>query len=266
MLAYILWNPDPEIFRVGGFVLRWYSMLIAIAFLVSYFLAANMIRRENYPAKIQENGLIYFFFGLIIGARLGHCLFYEPSFYLHHPLEILKIWKGGLSSHGAILGMITGMGIYAYKVKMPGFWFYDKLAVVFTFAGAFIRAGNLLNSEAVGVSTSRFWGFVFVARGEDFARHPAQLYEAIAYIAIFIWLYTLHSKSWHKLRGGYLLGLALFSVFLVRFFVEFLKDPEGSNHILFNLNTGQLLSIPMIVFGVYLVLSKRGKKNQSEHV
>lgn len=256
MLAYILWDPDPEIIKIGAFTLRWYSVLIAIAFLACYYLAADMIRRENYPASIQERGLVYFLFGLIIGARLGHCFFYEPSFYFSHPIEIFKIWKGGLSSHGAIIGMIAGMGIYAIKVKMPGFWFYDKLAVVFTLAGVFIRIANLMNSEVVGIPTTKSWGFVFIGRGEDFARHPAQLYESIAYFAIFLWLFFLHKRKWQEIKGGYLMGLAMTSVFIVRFLTEYLKDGESANLYLFSLNTGQLLSIPMIVFGVVLILLK----------
>lgn len=258
MLGVIFWNPDPEIIRIGAFVLRWYSLLIAIAFLLSYYLAADMIRRENYPAKIQENGLIYFLIGLIVGARLGHCFFYEPEFYFNYPIEIIKVWKGGLSSHGAILGMIIGMGIYAIKVKMSPFWFYDKLAVVFTLAGTLIRIGNLMNSEAVGKTTSLPWGFVFEARGEDFARHPAQLYEAIAYLLIFLWLFLLHKKKWQKLKGGYLMGLSLVSVFTVRFFVEFVKDNEGVHYYFLSLNVGQLLSIPLILLGVFLCWWKSG--------
>jgi prolipoprotein diacylglyceryl transferase len=258
MICYIPWDVSPEVFRIGHFVLRWYSGLIVIAFLTCYFLAARMIEREGDPKRIQENGTFYFLTGLIMGARLGHCFFYDPSFYLHQPLEIGMVWKGGLSSHGAIVGMMFGMWIYARKVRIPWFWFIDKLAVVFTLAGVFIRTGNLLNSEAIGVQTTVPWGFIFLRRGEDFPRHPAQLYEAFAYLAIFLWLYLLHAKKWKELKGGYITGLALITVFLLRFIIEFVKDsPPFFDHFI-SLNTGQVLSLPLILLGIYLVWANWG--------
>jgi len=169
MLCYIAWDVNPEVFRIGHFALRWYSGLIVIAFLTCYFLASEMIVREGDPKKIQENGTFYFLTGLIAGARLGHCFFYEPSFYMHQPLEILMVWKGGLSSHGAILGILFGMWIYARKVHIPWFWFIDKLAVVFTLAGVFIRIGNLLNSEALWCTYNSTMGIYFRPPGRRFS-------------------------------------------------------------------------------------------------
>jgi len=122
MILFIRWDVSPVLFSAGNFTLRWYSFIMALAFLLCYYLAGRMVRREGYPAKIQENGLIFFIAGLIIGARLGHCLFYEPRFYLHHPVEILRIWKGGLASHGAVVGIMGGMYVYARRVKIPWFW------------------------------------------------------------------------------------------------------------------------------------------------
>lgn len=260
MLLFITWDVSPEIFRLGQFTLRWYSLLMAVAFLICYSISIRMVKREGYPAKIQENGTIYFVAGLIIGARLGHCFFYEPAFYLQHPLAVLQVWKGGLSSHGAVLGIMGGMYLYALKVKVPWFWFIDKLAVVFILAGFFVRLGNLMNSEAFGVPTGLPWGFIFVKRGEDFARHPAQLYESLTYLALFLWLYADHRKNWNKAGPGFFTGLSLMSVFSARFLIEFAKEGQIVHEVFFPFNMGQLLSLPLIILGGYLVWYKGNKK------
>jgi prolipoprotein diacylglyceryl transferase len=259
MFLFITWDVSPEIFSAGNFTLRWYSFLMATAFLVCYYLAGRMVKREGYPAKIQDNGTVYFVVGLIIGARLGHCLFYEPSFYLQHPLEMLNVWKGGLSSHGAVLGIMGGMYVYALKVKIPWFWFIDKLAVVFILAGSFVRIGNLMNSEIYGTPTAVPWGFVFVRRGEDFARHPAQLYESLIYLALFLGLWYFHRRNWNRLQPGFFTGLSLILVFIARFLIEFLKESPEVISQPFSLTMGQLLSLPLILLGSWLTWQRRGR-------
>ncbi len=259
MLLFISWNVNPEIFSLGQFTLRWYSFLMALAFLVCYYLASRTVMREGYSVKVQENGTVYFVAGLIIGARLGHCLFYEPAFYLQQPLSILYVWKGGLSSHGAVLGIMGGMYIYARKVKIPWFWFIDKLAVTFLLAGFFVRLGNLMNSEAYGIATNVPWGFVFVRRGEDFARHPAQLYESFSYLFLFIVFFISHRRNWQHVRPGFYTGLVLVATFTVRFLIEYLKEAPVVLDGIITLNTGQLLSVPMVLLGGFLVWSRRAK-------
>ena len=259
MHLFITWDVSPEIFSLGLFTLRWYSLLMAVAFLICYSISIRMVKREGYPAKIQENGTIYFVAGLIIGARLGHCFFYEPAFYLQHPLAILQVWKGGLSSHGAVLGIMGGMYLYSLKVKVPWFWFIDKLAVVFILAGFFVRLGNLMNSEAFGVRTDLPWGFIFVRRGEDFARHPAQLYESLAYLFLFLWLYFAHQRQWNQVRPGYFTGLSFLAVFSTRFFIEFVKEAPPVLDGFLSLNTGQLLSLPLVAAGAFLIMKRKRK-------
>lgn len=255
MLLFIRWDVNPEIFSIGNFNFRWYSLLMAVAFLLSYYMASRMIKKEGVPTKIQDNGIVYFLAGLIFGARLGHCFFYEPVYYFHHSFEVLKIWQGGLSSHGAVLGVMTSMWIYARRVNIPWFWFIDKLAVVFLLAGFFVRFGNLMNSEAYGITTSIPLGFIFERRGEEFARHPAQLYEALTYLFLFLLLYFYYGRKWKQVQPGYFTGLIFVLVFTFRFFIEFLKEgPPAFDGV--NLNTGQVLSIPLVLLGAFLTIRK----------
>ena len=220
----------------------------------------TVIYKKEQRSEDELNDLIwYVILGTVIGARLGHCLFYNPSYYLSHPLEILQIWKGGLASHGAAIGILTAIYFYVKKRKGLTFlWLMDRLVITVALAGFFIRMGNLFNSEIIGKPTNSNWGFVFVSV-DNIPRHPAQLYEAIAYLLVFILIYAVFFVKREKLKNGSIFGLFLILVFAFRFFVEFIKENQSYFEEKMILNMGQLLSIPLILLGIYLVF-RRNKK------
>jgi prolipoprotein diacylglyceryl transferase len=198
--------------------------------------------------------------GTVIGARLGHCLFYNPDYYLSHPLEILMVWKGGLASHGAAIGILTA--IYLFVKKRPKFtylWVMDRIVITVALAAFFIRMGNLFNSEIVGKPTDLPWGFVFTSI-DNIPRHPAQLYEAIAYLIIFFILFFQYKKQKENIRDGFLFGEFLIGIFGFRFFVEFIKENQSLFENSMSLNMGQILSIPLVILGIYLLAIRKETK------
>jgi prolipoprotein diacylglyceryl transferase len=199
--------------------------------------------------------------GVIAGARLGHCFFYEPEFYLSHPLEILKVWHGGLASHGAAIGILLAIWLFCRKEKRDYNWVIDRIAIVVALAGVFIRTGNLMNSEIYGVETTVPWGFVFLRNGETAPKHPTQIYEALAYLFIFLLLYRLYWRKKGEHIQGTLISLAIILIFVARFFIEFLKEDQVPFEAAMKLNMGQLLSIPFIILGfVWLYFSLKKNK------
>lgn len=197
--------------------------------------------------------------GTVLGARIGHCLFYNPSYYLRHPEEILQIWKGGLASHGAAIGIMIAIYFYVRKRKdMTYLWIFDRIVITVALAGFFIRMGNLFNSEIIGKPTNSSWGFVFTSV-DMIPRHPAQLYESIAYLFIFFFLFWFYFKKEGKFKQGLIFGLFLVLVFSFRFFVEFFKENQSSFEAGMFLNMGQLLSIPLVLLGIYLLFRKEKK-------
>lgn len=257
-LAIITWDVNPEIFRIGNFAPRWYGVLFASGFLFGYFIFRKIFRNEGLKDEMLDRLTIYVAIGTIIGARLGHCLFYEPSYYLSNPIEILKIWQGGLASHGAAIGILLALWLFVRKEKKPYMWILDRIVIVVALGGAMIRLGNLMNSEIYGVETTLPWGFVFLRNGETVPKHPTQIYEALAYLITFIILYRIY---WRK-KGNFIQGLP-FSLFLVivfvfRFFVEYVKEDQVDFESSMALNMGQWLSIPFVIIGVAgLVISLR---------
>ena len=228
-------------------------------FLLSFYFGYKMIKnislQEKHDVKSLDSLLYYLMTGTIIGARLGHCLFYDPSFYLNNPLKILAFWEGGLASHGGALGIILSTIIYCRKYNESFFWLISRLTIPIALAGFFIRLGNLFNSEIVGNETSVPWGVIFIKRTDliQIPRHPAQIYESIAYICVF-WILLLIFKRVKEKRANFLLlGCFLVSVFTARFFIEFLKVKQESYDAGPVLNTGQLLSIPFILIGMTLL-------------
>jgi prolipoprotein diacylglyceryl transferase len=190
----------------------------------------------------------------VVGLRLGHCLFYDAAYYLSHPVEILKIWEGGLASHGAAIGLLIGLYLFCRKYKMRFLWLIDRIAIVVALTGFFIRLGNLLNSEIYGIATSLPWGFVFVRRGEIFPKHPTQIYEALAYLLIFFLLYFIYRKKNALInKNGWLVGLFFTLVFGFRFIIEFIKEPQVEFEKNLLLDMGQWLSIPFVIIGVFLM-------------
>ena len=249
----IHWDVSPELLRLGPFALRWYGLCFALGFLLGYFIVRWIFQREHKPERDLDRLLFYMLAGTIIGARLGHCLFYEPAFYLRHPLEILMIWKGGLASHGGAIGILISLYLYSRsRPEQPYLWLLDRIAIPTALGGCFIRLGNLFNSEILGTPTDVPWAFVF-ARIDDVPRHPAQLYESIVYLLIFAVLLAVYRKLGERTPRGLLTGLFLALVFGARFLIEFVKVRQAAFGEGLPLSMGQLLSIPMILAGLVLL-------------
>ncbi|RPH29416.1 MAG: prolipoprotein diacylglyceryl transferase [Bacteroidales bacterium] len=250
ILASINWNVNPEIFRIGGLAIRYYGVLWALSFYLGYLIFDRFVKREGLPEGFLDSLTIYTAVGTIAGARLGHCLFYEPAYYLSHPIDILKIWQGGLASHGAAVGIITALILFSRKWKVSTIYVLDRVVITVALAGILIRLGNLMNSEIYGVETNLPWGFIFERNGEIFPKHPTQIYEAFMYLLIFIMLYLVYIKSKGKPREGVIFGLFLSTLFTARFFIEFLKEPQVEFEKTMTINMGQWLSIPFVLAGI----------------
>jgi len=265
----INWDMNPEIFRIGGFAVRWYGLLFASGFFFGYLIFMKFFKKEGLQMDLLDKLTIYMALGTVIGARLGHCLFYEPDFYLKNPVEMLKIWRGGLASHGAAIGILIALAIWSSKFKKPFnrvtdrfIWILDRIVIVVALAGAFIRLGNLMNSEIYGVETALPWGFVFIRNLETVPKHPTQIYEALTYLLVFILLYRIYWHQDAKPRPGMLFGLFLLLVFGMRFLIEFIKEDQVAFESGMMLNMGQWLSIPFFLTGagfLYWSLRRPGK-------
>ncbi len=262
----IEWNINPEIVRIGAFAIRWYGLLFVLSFLVGMEIMSWIFRQEKKNKKDLEDLAWYVILGTIIGARLGHCLFYNPSYYLSNPLEILAVWHGGLASHGAAIGILIAIYIYTKKTEGISYlWIFDRLVITVALGGAFIRIGNLMNSEIYGKPTNSNWGFIFTAV-DDLPRHPTQIYEALAYFIIFIILFLLYKYKRERLKEGELFGYFLIGVFGFRIFVEYFKENQEAFEYSLPLNMGQLLSIPLVIFGLYLVIRKVTDKTEKKNI
>jgi phosphatidylglycerol:prolipoprotein diacylglycerol transferase len=260
-LLIIPWDVNPEIFRIGPVAIRWYGLLFASSFLFGYIIMNRIFKNENLPQSVLDRLTVYMAIGTVVGARLGHVLFYEPQYYLSHPLEILKIYKGGLASHGAAIGILIAIWIFARQQKKDYTWVIDRIAIVVALSGFFIRMGNLMNSEIYGVETTLPWGFVFLQKGETVPKHPTQIYEALVYLGIFILLYRIYWKNKGEHIQGLLISLTLILIFTARFFIEFLKEDQVAFESGMKLNMGQLLSIPFVIAGfVWLYFCLKQKK------
>jgi len=260
----ITWNVDPEIFSIGQLSIRWYGLLFASAFLSGYIVFTRFLATERLTSEMMDQLLIYIAVGTVIGARLGHCFFYEPDYFLKNPLEILKIWKGGLASHGAAIGIPLALWLYIRKHKLSFLWLIDRIVIVVALGGAFIRLGNLFNSEIYGLPTDLPWGFEFVRdkiydpnTGEflpTVASHPTQLYEALSYLLIFSLLFVFYRKRHMQVRDGFIFGVFMILLFTARFFIEFVKNDQVAFEAGMSFNMGQLLSLPFILAGVLLLM------------
>ncbi|MGI4993650.1 prolipoprotein diacylglyceryl transferase [Halobacteriovorax sp. GFR7] len=257
----ITWNVDPEIFRIGPIAVRYYSLMFIVGFFIGErYCRRYLIKEKDFTTDEVSSLLNYMIVGCVVGARLGHCLFYEPGYYLSNPLEILYVWKGGLASHGGFLGVIVS--IYAFKKRVkdvPLMWLLDLVAAPALMTGGFIRLGNLMNSEIFGHPTNLPWAFKFV-RADNIPRHPTQLYEALGFFAISGLVYYLYSKFHNKWQSGRFLGIIFIGGFSWRFFVEFFKENQVAFEQGMALNMGQILSIPLVIVGIILVLYKPVKK------
>jgi prolipoprotein diacylglyceryl transferase len=260
-LLVIPWDVNPEIFRIGSFAVRWYGLLFASSFLFGYIILLRIFRNENLSDALLDKLTVYVAIGTIAGARLGHCFFYEPGYYLSHPGEILKIWHGGLASHGAAIGIILSIWLFKRNAKKDFTWVIDRVAIVVALSGVFIRMGNLMNSEIYGVETTVPWGFVFLRNGETAPKHPTQIYEALSYLFIFLLLLWIYWRKKGAYIQGTLISLTCILIFSSRFFIEFLKEDQVAFEAGMKLNMGQLLSIPFVIMGfIWLWYSIRMKK------
>jgi prolipoprotein diacylglyceryl transferase len=270
----VIWNPDIELCRLLGMPIRYYSLMWVIGLLSAYLLVKKVYKDRGIKPEVFEPLFMYCFLGILIGARLGHCLFYEPEYYLSsgkHFIEMLLPihfmpkggWKlvgySGLASHGGTIGIIIGMVLYCRKYKVKVLECIDMVCVATPLTAACIRLGNLMNSEIVGKATGTDWGFIFVQNGEDFARHPAQLYEAIAYLIIFVITLIIYRRHRDKIGSGFYFGFCIATIFTFRFFIEFCKEVQVDFEQGMTFDMGQLLSIPFIIAGIWLMLHSRKK-------
>lgn len=264
IIASITWNVDPEIFSLGPVTVRWYGLMFAFAFLSGYLVFTRFLSAGRLNAEKMDQLLIYIALGAIVGARLGHCYFYEPEYFLKHPLEVLYIWKGGLASHGAAIGIPLAIWLYVRKHKLSYLWMIDRIVIVVALGGAFIRLGNLFNSEIYGLPTDMPWGFEFIRdtlydynTGQvlpTVPRHPTQLYEAFSYLAIFGILLTFYRKNYSRVRDGFIFGVFLILLFSARFMIEFIKNDQVAFEAGLQFNMGQLLSLPFILGGIAMLV------------
>ncbi len=257
-LLFIEWNMNPEILHIGGFSLRWYSILFVAGFVLGWFIFKWFFKREGIPADKVLDPLLYtLLIATIVGARLGHCIFYQPSYYFGSWAgfwEIFMPWKGGLASHGGTIAIILAMIWYAHhygkKYDFDFLWILDHLCITVCFAGMFIRLGNLCNSEIYGDVTSLPWGFIFLRNGETEPKHPTQIYEALSYLILGLVLMWVYVKKLDKVKRGQFIGVFFIVLFGMRFLIEFIKEPQVGFEENMVLNMGQLLSIPFILLGI----------------
>jgi prolipoprotein diacylglyceryl transferase len=264
IIEAINWNVNPEIFRIGNFAVRWYGLLFASGFLFGYLIFYKFFKKEGLTVEMLDKLTIYMALGVVIGARLGHCLFYEPDYYLSNPIEILKVWKGGLASHGAAIGILLTLYLFIRKYKKSYIWILDRIVVVVALGGALIRLGNLMNSEIYGIETKLPWGFVFLRNHEIVPKHPTQIYEALTYFAVFGLLFRIYRKTDGKFRDGTLFGWFLIFVFGMRFLIEFIKEDQVPFEEGMALNMGQWLSIPFVLLGVFILYLYWRKEKKTE--
>ena len=265
IINYIHWNIDPEIFKILGISLRYYGVLFVGGLILCIYILTWIFKNENIPLVNLEKLSVYGMIGIFAGARLGHCIFYEPSYYFSHPLEIILpitfppdggikfIGYQGLASHGGILGLLIALYFYSRKTKHSMIDTIDLIAVVAGLGFGFIRLGNLMNSEIIGIPTTKPWGVIFERVGHV-PRHPAQLYEAILYFIIFAIMMILYKKMRDRLKNGVFFGIATGLFVTARFTIEFVKENQVGFEDGMTLNMGQLLSIPFIVLGVGLII------------
>ena len=264
LFCSVTWSADPVIFDIGFFSLRWYALMFIIGFYIGSKLMEVYYKHDGVNPEKVYTLFLYCFIGTIIGARLGHCLFYDPGYYLANPIEMLKTWKGGLASHGGTLGVFLAVLVYARRDHRSALWVLDRLGIAVAPVAALIRVGNLFNHEIYGHVTSMPWGFRFIENVGAWSRgaepvytepcHPTQIYEALCYLAVFAVNAYLYYKTDARNRRGLLLGVFFTGVFGSRFLIEYVKNVQESFEEGMILDMGQILSIPFIVGGIWLIV------------
>jgi prolipoprotein diacylglyceryl transferase len=253
MANHLIWDIDPQIFSFAP-VPRWYGLIFALGIVGGFLLMKNIFVREDKDPVLADKLLVYVFISMLLGMRLGHCLFYEPATYLAHPLRILKIWEGGYASHGGFAGLIVGIVLFARRYRdVSLMWLLDRMTMPAMFAAGMIRVANFFNSEMIGHPADVPWAIVFKLVDEQ-PRHPGQLYEAVGFFAIFALALMLYLKTPAGKRSGYLFGLVLILGFSWRFFCEFFKEDQVGFEAGMALNMGQLLSLPFVAAGIFVLI------------
>ncbi|MEZ3590898.1 MAG: prolipoprotein diacylglyceryl transferase [Muribaculaceae bacterium] len=268
MLNYIIWNPNPILFNIGDFELRWYSVFWAIGLLAAYVIVAKIANKSGIREKVVNELFVGCFVGVLVGARLGNCLFYDFDYYSRHLLEIILPMKqlgngswaytgyAGLASHGGVVGLIAGIAAVCIKNKIPVLQVLDLVAIAAPFTACCIRLANLMNSEIIGTATDVPWAFIFPFI-DYIPRHPAQLYEALFYLSLFLGVIAIYySKYGCKLLScrGFYFGFVISVIFIFRFIIEFLKENQSAFEDGMAIDMGQILSIPLIVVGMFFVI------------
>jgi len=265
IMNYIHWNPDPELINILGISIRYYGLLFVSGLILSVYILSWIFKKENIPSEHLDKLFIFGMIGILVGARLGHCLFYEPSYYLSNPLEMILpitfpsgggvkfIGYQGLASHGGALGLLIALYFYSRKTKHSMIDTINLIAVVSGLGAGFIRLANFMNSEIIGMPTTKPWGVIF-ERVDNLPRHPAQLYETICYFIIFAIMMILYKKKRDKLKSGFFFGLVLVLIFTARFIIEFFKEDQVGFEDGMTFNMGQLLSVPYIVVGIGFIV------------
>lgn len=266
MLLDITWAVDPIIFETSFLSPRWYGVLFAMGFVIGFALMARFFKREGEPEEGLDSMLIHMVLGTVIGARLGHVIFYEPGYYFKNPLEIINLPDGGLASHGAMIGCVITLWMWSRKHNKPLIWTLDRMAVPTALGAFFIRMGNLMNHEIVGTVTDVPWAFRFTRYMGDYSavakavitqpRHPVQLYEALSYLAVFFFLLWGYYAGWAK-KPAKISAWFLILIFSARFVWEFFKEHQITLEQNMPLHMGQILSLPLIAIGIYLLLRKQ---------
>lgn len=260
LLAYINWNASPDIISIGFLTLKWYGLFFASGFLLGLFMVKRMFAVENAPEEWLDKAFIYIVLGAVLGARFGHVFFYDWDYYSQHLSEIPMIWRGGLASHGGAIGVLVALWLFSRNVSRQSMlWILDKVVVPTALAAAFIRMGNMMNSEILGKPADVAWAFVFL-KVDDVPRHPVQLYESITYLISFAVLYQVYWKTDFRFYPGKIFGLFLIFIFGSRILWEQFKDSLGGfEESLGLLSTGQWLSIPFVLTGLYFVFRNTEK-------
>ena len=270
-LLYILWNPNLVAFHLGPMSIRWYSLCWLLGLASAYFIVKRLYKEQKIKPELFDPLFIYCFVGILIGARLGHCLFYEPDYFLSSGKHIVEMilpihfmadgsWKftgyEGLASHGGTIGLIIALWFYVRRTKINIWRVLDNVAIATPVTACFIRLGNLMNSEIIGKATDVPWAFIF-ERVDMTPRHPGQLYEAIAYAIFFFVGWYFYRKKPQRVGTGFFFGLCITLIFTARFFIEFTKDIQKDFEASMLLNMGQLLSIPFVIVGLLCIFNRK---------
>jgi len=248
-MEHLIWNVNPNILELGSIQLRWYGLLFVGSFFLGLMILNWIYKREKKDPAVLDNLLIYIMVGAVVGSRLVHCFFYEPDYYLSHPLEILAVWKGGLASHGGLAGVLIALYLFAKRYNESYTWLLSRITIPGALTAAFVRFGNLFNSEILGTPSDLPWAIIF-QRVDMIPRHPVQLYEAFAYLALFALLIAIYRKVTPAFATKILPGTFLVILFTARFFIEYAKTRQAAYATDLPFSTGQMLSVPFIIVGI----------------